>query len=596
MKKLFKLVHHDFYLPLSAQATQIHLLTNAEEILKYSPEAIRKASPILDQHDLSPANIKLSLMLNSSLVFPKDFNPLTIKELSNHPDFYEAFKQYALSRPENLTDGQKAVLINKFNLDWTDKLQFSELDSFEEIWNVLYWKSVENFSDQENKWIIEQTFKLIDSDKIDLHYLSLVYDVLCGKLEVFNYLWETYDRLVSSYFYAFAPDDILRILNGYLNKNHKSVSEWNWIYNLSQLNLSYFEDFSSSQLCKFVQLAEQMNMKLRIEVINKAKEESKVMNHENLYIWVKYKYNKLTKPHLENLLARLTPASKIDLISTFLALKIEDSLFLILINSLASHISEISASELLKLCWLFFSAKKFKSESLNLLLSLESRIQTLPFIDIVSIMNYISKLKEPVTLPPAYLENLKNKVLGSFNKINNTNFNIIAKFFSSLYPDQLIHDKLCQLLIENDSPDYKSSKRPNHQFFVVSSPKEYLILNNTLLNNIDFIRVLVVITSLNSTYPVPIELKKVQKKYLKVLISKCYFKLDLKFRASIAEMLAKPNLFDRELFLMFVENVKLNLIYSNKPKTFMPFLQAIKELKARGHSDKVLSQLLEIYP
>lgn len=596
MKRLFKFFHHDYYLPLSTQVAHIQSLTKAEEILKYSPAAIRKANPNVDQHNLTHANIKLSLILNSPLNFPQDFNPLCIKELANHPDFYQDFKHYALSRPANLTDGQKALLSNRFNLDWTDKIQFSELDSFEELWNVLKWKSGESFSEEENKWLAEQTYKMIDSEKLDLHYLSLIYEVLCEKLEIFNSLWEVYDNMVSSYFYAFAPDDILRILKGYIFKNHKLMYEWSWINNLSQLNLTYFDSFTSLQLCEFVQLVEQMNKKLRFEVINKAKEESKEMSPENLYISIKYRYMKLSKLQLENILLGLTPACKIDLIATFLALKIEDSLLYILINSVASDISEIPASEILKICWLFLSAKRLPNESLNFLFSLESRIPTLTFTEILSIIDYISKVKVSVSVPPAYLENLKNKVLESFSKINNTNINIIAKFFGSIYPDQLIHDKLCQLLIDNDGSDYKSKKRPSHQFFELNSSNEYLILNNTLLNNTDFIRVLIIITSLNSTYPAPVELKRIQKKYLKILISKCYFKLDLKFRASIAEMLAKPESFDKELFLIFVEKVKLNLIYNNKPKAFMPFLQAIKELKARGHSDKVLSQLFEIYP
>lgn len=588
IRNFFRFTHLDYCLPYSLQRKEILALNKPEEILRYSQNAIKEADPKIDKNNLSFDNIKLSLILNTKLNFTQDFDPLSCYYLASHPDFHEKFKHFAQSRPKNLTDVQKAIFNNTFNLNWSDKIQFTEIENYEELWHIVKWKQLSFLSNEESKWIVRQSWKIIEKNKLDLHYLCRIFELLCERSENFGIMWEHFDIIVNNYIHCFSPDEILIIMRGFSIKSHFILYQWSWVHSIKKFHPTYFDQFTAEQLFEYIELAECLKIDIPPAVIDRVKQEAVNKSYKNIHIWAKYKSLIIDRALVLELLNGLDGVSKLKLFITLIHLRIEKSLFALMIESLASDIQEVPITLLFRTSWLLYSKLRVTKEFYELLLNLEPRLLKMNFQEIIQLMDIFTKQKVLVDMKPEYLEKISNKILEFSENIDSSNICIISKFFCLMYPDQKIRDKICKILIESEVPDSMSSKRPNHQFFWVNKSKDFTVLNNQILVNMDFTRVLNIISSLFTGLPIPSELKSILNKYLKVLVGKCYFKLDLKFRIELANILATPEYFDQELFGIFIENVKKNMIYNNKPKNHKLFFRAIQTLDKQGHSDKEL--------
>jgi hypothetical protein len=535
--KPFRLSFIDYYFPLSHYARQSNSSINRKQF----DEAVK--------------------VLNNPEWIQKNFR-------KPYESPFEFDKISLTSSVLGLTEGQKTT---------NSAVEAYKGESFEELFNQMYKfqdkLAIESFSES----LKNDTQRLIVNGKVDLHYISKIYEILCYHCTKDWPIWEFYDELIWDFLWSFEPSDLIRILLAYNNMGLVSVTSHLWIHKLSNLTenaLSYFTNDELSVLvfiCDHYLISHPPGL---IQRLNQEKHKSTSIH----YFYFQIKYQSIS-PDIKQIL-NFSLNSRYEFACMFFKLRYNENIFNTLIESICEDKDNLNPSQALKLFDTILHSNSSYSSASKIASRYQSNIKNLSFIEYKNLLEILSILKNmDQVIHEDFLLEVEESFFRFTEYLNYQNISSFIHFFSYSMPIRSPHEYLCNKIINAEKPDTIEEKRPSHIYYIKLSDSQYLVYNNSLLTKLSFVSLRDLITSLPFRYQVSRELWEVLRKYMKLNYKKFFhFNFD-KYICKMLLVLSKPENFDKELIDEIYDKLYQDKASLDKHLVNYVFFVGIKNMK-----------------
>ena len=469
-----------------------------------------------------------------------------------------------------------------------------EINSFEDIFYALVWKKEEWKCDEFTKWAAEQTNKVILNEKIDLEFISRIYEFLCHNGNTKEPLWICYNDIVTNNIFAFSPEELVRILKSYKKITIFFNLPSLWINQIPSIQECQLKDFKIEELSVLVYICDFFSIKFPFFAMKRLKSENIELNDAyNIYVMKTHKKFLIDKNIMKDLLANMNLDMKCELACMQKMMKFSPEVFEVLLDSIVRDQGTLDISYALDLCDIILHSNSNYDYGLKLANKYQGKVASLDMDEYAKLLEILCILKNTdQVVSEKFMLELETNFYRFTRSLSHKNIYTFVHFFSYSMPMKSVHEFCCNLIISSEQPDSVSPSRPEHDCYK-RTQNGYLVYNNSLLIKMHIINLIDLITCLPFKYQITTELWKILKKYLNLIYGKYFYMTTEKHRMKIILMLSRPENFHRDIIESFLNKLDNDESSRDQIHNNYIFFQAIKNLKNIGYSHPLFFKLNE---
>lgn len=579
--KIFKLSRLDFYLPYLQRQDVSKAVKDSVESLKSTQNQLNESRVKIEKNwilgnlqDSVHEKIRPQVKLNEGI-------GLQMRTLVDE----ESEKGKFLIR------GKKNETDDKIGKIFYEDL---EIRSLEDIFYTLVWKKEEWKSEEFTKWAVEQTYKVILNEKIDLDFVSRIYEFLCHNGNSKEPLWICYNDIVTNHFFSFSPEELVRIMKSY----KKITIFYNlpnlWINQIPKIQECQLKDFKIEEISVLVYICDFFSIKFPFFAMKRLKSENIELNNAyNIYVMKTHKKFLIDENIMKDLLENMSLDMKCELACMQKIIKFSPGIFEVLLDSIDRDQGNLKISYALDLCDIILHLNSNYEYASKLANKFQGKVGDLDMDDYAKLLEILCILKNTdQAVSEKFMLELETNFYRFTQNLNHKNIYTFVHFFSYSMPMKSVHNFFCSLIINSEQPDSYSQSRPEHDCYK-RSQSGYLVYNNSLLTHMHIINLIDLITCLPFKYQITTELWRILKKYLNLIYGKYFYMTSEKHRMKIILMLSKPENFHRDIIESFLDKFDNDESLRDQIHNNYIFFQAIKNLKNIGYSHPLFFKLNE---
>lgn len=590
LRRCFKLSHHDYYFKLSMQVKKLRAMTDPQEIVKYSENAIKVAKPKLDLSILSPEIIKLSKILDYDLILNASDTRKYRVDLINHSSFSKYFYSTVREDLQQMSDAERAISCLTFNIKCPLPLNHDAIESFEQMNWILQWKKSDFLSKSDLEWLKSEADRLMDLGKVDLFQISFIYKELSKNCLIYEDLFNYFNDIINNYAFALSPEDLLRVLRANWLISHKSLNLSKLQNTFALFNTDQFSEYSIIQFAAFFLYTYSCKLTLKKEIIEKA--ESILIKFKDpfqVYIYYEFSEAHITADLIKKFATGWSSKDKVTMLKVLLDKNCNDSI----VNEMLNMVGDgFSKEELIYCASLLNSKKRFPKVAFELVMRIKEKVDKLNVIQMAEVLQVLIELNgfwKDVSLE--MVEALGKSFLNKVGSVDFKKFDTFVQSFSEVFPYQPAHLYLCKVIIDNEKPDRLEPLKKLNKYYL-NKAENFLIYENSILSEMTIMQVIKTFKSIISVYEIDDNLITIIKKYTEVILRKYFITIDIKLRLMVIEIICDKRIFEPYLADLFIDKaIMLNKLNQNFIQVHN-FDNCLKKLVDLGYNHPTLNTFL----
>ncbi|OMJ93952.1 hypothetical protein SteCoe_3012 [Stentor coeruleus] len=597
---LFRIVYkaHDYLKPYSKQLLDIQTVKTAYTAAEYSESVIKQSN--LPNLDFDPCNysresIKIARLLNKDIILPEKLQNSILKDLIKHPSYTDILEPIIKGNLPNLNDEELATYCSIYNETHDIPLKHSPISSFEDLYYIIKWKSSTKLPKESLIWMQEQTYKLIYEDKIDLDYITKIYNEICKNIINFDDLWSIYNDIIYKYFFALIPEQIIESLKGFSSVKNKYFKNLSWMTYVETLDENILTEFSSLQLANLAKQIIDIGINLHPFIRRRLMNEKVIGSSDYIHCSLHLNLNVQSIGSMcEAIIENGSFEEKINIIKALNQYNKHNQVKEKVIKKLCEQLETTSFTDILELLKNVACTEQCSEVYEKCINQIEKKYIGNINIKELEPMSYVLGLyvHQELSIPLSFTKAFETILKVNIQSLNPYVYINFIHLFSYLFPYKSIHDILVDFLIVTDLPSYISDTKPDHEYYEIIGQGKYLVLNHPILSSMQTINLAIAVVCLKMKFQLPDKANNIIRNYIKVLIKNSFFKLNLKHRTKLGIMLAMPENFDKEIADLYFEQIKKTFLRKFRLIYTYSIVMAIINFKKIDYVHPIMDSIL----
>lgn len=596
MLRVFKFKPFEYMLPFSALVKIANNCKDAELLLQLPESVVVKAyknSFFSRFSSKSPVSlIKLLVLLDKPFAHPTPLSPELLKEIVKAKRYQEEIWPVVKENLSEMRDEEIATIINIYQLNLEVPLKFNDLESFEDLWQVLTWQNKLSISSQTEAFLLKQSHDLVYKDRINLDYICKIYLEISTNYHGLEKLWRFYNSLLKNYLKSLVPSQAIDVCKGFAKANEVFHYEKHVTDYLQSLSEELIREFTGEQLAEVAKILIICKIPIGNAIISRLTDP--IPNSADyIYYCILRKLNfNFALSQISEISSNGTLELKVKLLKTLAEFPNFQNQIEVLSKELSKNLEFLSKTDIFDLILVAGTCKGTETLLQPLFQKTEALLPMCTIKDLEIIAQNIGIIVHfDISIPDSLNNSIANAMKGKIHQISSSNFYKFVHLLSYTLPSKLGHTLLTDFLQVKNLPNTSTTVKPSHSNFYTGKNGEFIVLNNQILSGMDDTGIAISLGSIKMKFQVPAEVDEIITDYTKAFLQNKYFKMNQKFRSKVGFQLSIAENFNKDLADMLFTQIEKSYLLNHREIHSYSMQAQIKNFKNLGYFHPIMGKV-----